>query len=98
MKRNRQGDVIEFETEIGEFEFKDPNGIHTVKVGTDGEFWREVWIEHTPARAFRGTAIGSLLPKAARRLAKLLLKAADKAEQEERLLKQEPKPRKRKTA
>jgi hypothetical protein len=74
MERLKDGRWVDFETKVGEVEFRDPNGSHTITVETDGEFWRTVSIELPAA---------GILPKAARKLAKLLMRAADIAEKEE---------------
>lgn len=77
MKRTNDGYWIEFETQVGEVEFRDQNGRHTATVTTDGEFWRVVSVELPGA---------GLTPDAARQLAKLLNKAAAVAEREEKKL------------
>lgn len=55
--------------------FTDTNGTHESTVGVDGEFWRVVMV-----RAYSA----GLPPKAARKLAREILKAADRAEEEDR--------------
>lgn len=82
MKRLNDGHWVDFETKIGEVKFRDSNGEHEISVNTDGEFWRVVCIDLPPA---------GILPAAARKLAKLLLRAADTAEQEEAKLKAQDK-------
>lgn len=55
--------------------FTDTNGTHESTVGVDGEFWRVVMVRTYPA---------GLPPPAARKLAREILKAADRAEEEDR--------------
>lgn len=63
-------------TDVGRVTFRDSNGVHEARVSTDGCFWRVVEVE----------AKTGLTPAAARKLAKLILKAATLAEREARRL------------
>jgi len=74
MKLDKNGEFIEFNTEIGTVEFKDANGHHQAYVQTSGEFWRMV--EVTLPRA-------GLVPDAAIQLGKLLIEAGAKAAAED---------------
>lgn len=58
---------------VGEVVNTDPNGVHLWTVGTDGEFWRVVYVQ---------PASGGLHPENARKLARLLMRAADWADRE----------------
>lgn len=58
-----------------EITFSDVNGQHDATVGVDGEFWRVVCVQAYGA---------GLPPEAARRLAHAILRAADRAEREDK--------------
>lgn len=81
---DNDGVPIDLDTPIGTVTFRDSNGEHRFRVSVTGEFWRVVDVDVTAGWA--GTPGLDLTPKAARELARLILKAADVAEAERREL------------